>query len=162
MELARLTLDLKNLDHVVDVVNAQTTPVIVATSGADAVMIVASLGERLRGPIGAWIEVSAEFSAPLAARDVATLSWLVQLDHVIISATSNAASHAEVVRALLTDDEVNFANNVATLRAAYNRPAPPRPVAVWSWDGAVVRHDTLALVEQSRVSTDAGELTFFA
>lgn len=162
MELARLNVDLKNLDLVAQVVNAQSMPVIVAASGADVVMIVASLGEELRVPLGVWIEVSSDFSAPLAARDVATLSWLVNLDHVVISSTSNAASHAEVVRALLTNDEVNFANDVATLRAAYNRPAPPRPVAVWSWDGASLRNGDAALVEQARASTDAGELTIFA
>jgi hypothetical protein len=81
---------------------------------------------------------------------------------VVISAASSAPSHADVVTALLTDDEVNFANDVATLRGAYNRPAPPRPVAVWSFDGTTIRRDDEALIEQTRVTTDVGEMTSFA
>jgi hypothetical protein len=124
-------------------------------------MIVASLRDQLTGPIGVWIEISEDFSAPLAARDVATLSWLVQLDHVVIAAADNASAHADVVRALLTNDEVNFANDVATLRGAYNRPAPPRPLEVWHYDASTLRHEDVGLVERSRVTTAAGELTIF-
>ena len=101
------------------------------------------------------------FSAPLAARDVATLSWLVQLDRVVVAAADNASAHADVVRALLTNDEVNFANDVATLRGAYNRPAPPRPLEVWHYDASTLRHEDVVLVERSRVTTAAGELTIF-
>ena len=84
----------------------------------------------------------------MAGRDVATLSWLVPLDTVVVSAAS-AEGSAQVVEALLTNDEVNFTNGVATLVGAFNRPAPPAPIAVWSWDGALLRHGDEALREVS-------------
>ena len=162
MQLARLNVSLENLGEIARVVSEQNVPVVLAASDADVVMLVSSLRDQLRGPIGVWLEISADYSAPLAARDVATLSWLVDLDYAVISAISSASSHADVVTALLTDDEVNFANDVATLRGAYNRPAPPRPVAVWSFDGTTMLRDDEALIEHTRVTTDAGELTCFA
>jgi hypothetical protein len=161
VELARLTVTMKDLDHVADVVHQRTEPVTVEGGHANATMIVASLRDRLTGPIGVWLEISEDFSAPLAARDVATLSWLVQLDRVVVAAADNASAHADVVRALLTNDEVNFANDVATLRGAYNRPAPPRPLEVWHYDASTLRHEDVVLVERSRVTTAAGELTIF-
>jgi hypothetical protein len=107
---------------------------VIAVRDADTIIAVASLHDRVTRPLGVWLELSEDYSAQLAARDVATLSWLVPLDTVVVS-SPNAESHAQVVEALLTNDEVNFTNGVATLVGAYNRPAPPSPVAVWSWDG---------------------------
>jgi hypothetical protein len=66
---------------------------------------------------------------------------------VVVSAERDAASHAEVVAALLTNDEVNFTNEVAAIAHAYNRPAPPTPVEVWSFDGARCAAATRSLRE---------------
>ena len=96
----------------------------------------------------------------MAARDVATLSWLIALDTVVVSAPSPAPS-AEVLEALLSDDEVNIVNDVATIAAAYNRPAPPNPIAVWHWDGSALRHRDEILREASTESFDGfAETTF--
>ena len=65
-------------------------------------------------PLGVWLELSEDYSAQMAARDVATLSWLVALDTVVVSA-DDAEARAQVVEALLTNDEVNFTNGVATV-----------------------------------------------
>jgi hypothetical protein len=149
MTLVRLDVRFEALDALVDEVNRRH--VVVALSDADTVVTVGSLHDRLNNPLGIWLELSADYSAQMAARDVATLSWLVPLDTVVVSAAS-AVGSAQVLQALLTNDEVNFTNGVATLVGAYNRPAPPRPIAVWSWDGALLRHGDEALREASSVS----------
>ena|SRR5580692_2707752 len=149
MALVRLDVRFVALDALVDEVNRRH--VVVAISDADTVVTVGSLHDRLTKPLGIWLELSADYSAQMAARDVATLSWLVPLDTVIVSAASAVAS-AQVLEALLTNDKVNFTNGVATLVGAYNRPAPPAPIAVWSWDGALLRHRDEALREASSVS----------
>jgi hypothetical protein len=56
---------------------------------------------------------------------------------------------------------VNFTNGVATIVGAYNRPAPPAPVTVWSWDGTMLRHGDEILREASSESSDAGDATTF-
>jgi hypothetical protein len=149
MTLVRLDVRFVALDALVDEVKRRH--VVVATSDADTVVTVGSLHDRLNNPLGIWLELSADYSAQMAARDVATLSWLVPLDTVVVSAAS-ADGSAQVLEALLTNDEVNFTNGVATLVGAYNRPAPPAAIAVWSWDGALLRHRDEALREASSVS----------
>jgi hypothetical protein len=152
MTLVRLDVRFVALDALVDEVKRRH--VVVAISDADTVVTVGSLHDRLTKPLGIWLELSADYSAQMAARDVATLSWLVPLDTVIVSAASaaSAVASAQVLEALLTNDEVNFTNGVATLVGAYNRPAPPAAIAVWSWDGALLRHRDEALREASSVS----------
>ena len=76
-------------------------------------------------PLGVWLVLSEDYSAQIAARDVATLSWLIALDTVVVSARVDRSPAREVLEALLTNDEVNLTNDVATLVGAYNRPAPP-------------------------------------
>ena len=99
--------------------------------------VVVALGARDRtlGPLGPWLSLGEDYPASMAARDIATLSWLADFDHVVI-AGERASEQAAVVRAMLTDDEVNLASDVLSLRGAYNRPAPPRPITVWyAFDG---------------------------
>jgi hypothetical protein len=129
---------------------------------ADTVMTVASWREELVGPLGVWLVVGPGYRAQMAARDVKTLAALVPISRVVIEAPSPSSEHAAVVGALLTDDEVNFANEVATLLGAYNRPAPPSPIEVWSYEDERLTRgdDTLALVR--REASDVGELTYFA
>lgn len=151
MDVVRLDVHFNALDALVSYAGARH--VVVNIIDADPVIALGSLSHQLTEPLGVWLELSEEYSAPLAARDVATLSWLVPLDAVVVSA-ARADSNAEVIEALLTDDEVNFANDVVTLVGAYNRPAPPSPIAVWSWDGTVLRHGDESLHEVSTASSD--------
>jgi len=159
MTLVRLATTLERLDAMAEHANA--TPSVVEVLDADTIIAVASLRDRLRAPVGVWLTLSADYLAQLAARDVATLSWLVELDVVVVSG-AHATDSADVVRALLSDDEVNFANDVATIRGAYNRPAPPRRVAVWSWDGEALRSPDHELHAASSVTVELGEVTTYA
>ena len=160
MELVRLDVAFAQLGDVARA--AAERSLVLSVADADTVMCAASLRAELHAPIGVWLEISADYPAQLAARDVATLSWLVELDQVVVSAVTNAAEHAEVVRALLTNDEVNLANDVATIVKAYNRPAPPRDVRVWSWDGAELRSGPDVLALRSTAPSEVGEVATFA
>jgi hypothetical protein len=156
MTLVRLDVRFDVLDALVDELKARH--LIVSISDADPIVALGSLHDRVTNPLGVWLELSDDYSAQMAARDVATLSWLVPLDTVIVSST-NAESNAQVVEALLTDDEVNFSNDVATIVGAYNRSAPPRPITVWSWDGTVLRHGNEVLRMVSSESSELGVTT---
>jgi len=158
MALVRLDVRFKSLDALVEEANAGH--VVISIADADTIITLGSLHDRLARPIGVWLELSDDYSAQLAARDVATLSWLVALDTAVISA-ANAPASAQVVEALLTDDEVNFTNGVATLVGAYNRPAPPSPVAVWSWDGTQLRRGDEVLRAVSSAPSDDGDVTTY-
>ncbi len=162
MELVRLTTPLAHLSEVATVVSAQTGPLVIACTDANPVMAVASLRGQLDRPVGVWLNVSSDYSAALAARDVATLSWLIDLEHVVVSAEHDAPSHADVLEALLSNDEVNFANDVAVIARAFNRPAPPRPIAVWSYDGRTLHRGNITLIELSAAHFADVSLTTFA
>lgn len=163
MELRRLDTPLIALEALAETISGLGGSVVLSCHDADTVMVCAALSVDLSGPLGVWLEVSDDYPASLAARDVATLSWLIRLEHVVISAATLASAHADVVRVLLSDDEVDFENEVATLRGAYNRPAPPAPVRVWSFDGAELTDDDVVLAEVSREPLrDGVVLTEFA
>jgi hypothetical protein len=133
---------------------------VVLLAGDAPPLVLASLS-ALVAPRGLWLAVDEDYPAPLAARDVATLSWLTTLEHVVIEG-ENAAAQAAVVAALLTNDEVNFANDVATLRGAYNRPAPPRPITVWHATGDAIIAGETRLTLGGRRSSAAGELSDYS
>jgi hypothetical protein len=158
MALVRLDVRFASLDALVEEANARH--VVVSVVDADTIIAVGSLHDRLQRPIGVWLQLAEDYSAQLAARDVATLSWLVPLDSAVVSSTTAEAS-TQVVEALLTNDEVNFTNAVATLVGAYNRPAPPTPVTVWSFDGTYLRHGDEVLRESSSESSDVGDVTTY-
>ena len=162
MALSRLTFTLERLDQVPSVLATSSDPLSVCCVDATTVVAVASIGEQLGAPLGLWLNVTAEYPGALIARDVKTLSWLVDLAHVVISAPRDALQHAEVVAALLTNDQVNFTNHVARLEGAYNRPAPPRPVVIWSFDGTHLRHGEYQFAERVTRPTAAGDVTQFA
>lgn len=105
---------------------------------ADATMVLAALGVSSDVELGLWLRVDEERPAVLVARDLATLSHLVHFGVVVIAANSDCRAQADVVRALLSGDEVNFSNEVTTLRGAYNRPAPAWTLEVASSDGATI------------------------
>ncbi len=157
MALVRLDVPFDSLDAIIEV--ADTLHVVVSVRDADTIVALGSLQGRLTQPIGVWLELSEDYSAQMAARDVATLSWLIPLDTVVVSELSTRPN-AQVVDALLTNDEVNFTNSAATLVGAYNRPAPPSPVAVWSF-GTHLRRGHEVLRQVSSESSDAGELTTY-
>jgi hypothetical protein len=159
MALARLLAPLAHLDDVAGYVSDHD--VVFGCTDADTVMAVAALRDRVARPLGLWLVLSEDYSAQLAARDIATLSWLVQIDQVVIEEGLDAPAHADVVRALLTNDEVNIANDVATIRGAYNRPAPPTSIGVWSFNDSEVRQGESVLTASSRESLAFGERTDF-
>ncbi len=125
---------------------------------ADTVIVAASLADDL-DECGVWLDVSGGYSAQMAARDVKTLATMIPLRHVVVE-TPRAREHADVVEALLCDVPVTFSNQVATLRGAYNRPAPPAPLTVWSYDGSL-QSDEMTLRASGVETTGVGELTFF-
>ncbi|MCU1363077.1 MAG: hypothetical protein JWM55_905 [Acidimicrobiaceae bacterium] len=134
-------------------------PLLLHCSSADTAMVVASVAQDLAS-CGVWLDVSGDYPAQIAARDVKTLATMMALRHVVIE-SSSAREHADVVRALLRDSPVNFSNEVATLRDAYNRPAPRSVITVWSYDGTLRSADT-TLGFARREASDVGELTFFS
>ena len=162
MELARLSTPLARFDRVGRVLDDHQGTVVVQCTDANTILATAARADSWTVPVGVWLDVTEGYRAALAARDVATLSWLLEVTHVVVSASARAPSHARVLEALLSDEEVNLINEVATLRHAYNRPAPPRKITVWSWDGATLRHGTSSLAERSSNDLDAGVLTTFA
>jgi hypothetical protein len=156
MELVRLDFPFEQRSSAAWLTHELT--ILLHCSSADTVMVAASLAEDL-AECGIWLDVSGDYSAQIAARDVKTLATMIALRHVVIESPT-ALEHAEVVRALLSDAPVNFSNEVATLRGAYNRPAPPSPLTVWSYEGRLRSGET-TLIATSTEATGVGELTFF-
>lgn len=160
MELVRLVAPEAQRDAVARRSSEQT--VLFRCADADTVVVTASMCGRLTNPLGVWLVVGDDYPAQLAARDVATLAAIVPLGHVVIEASSMSNEHADVVRALLTSDEVNFTNAVVTLAGAYNRPAPPSPLTVWSYDGEFLISGDEVLAPRRVEANDVGEFTYFA
>jgi hypothetical protein len=132
-----------------------------ACSNADTAIVLASVRDRLSREMGVWLNVSEEYPAQIATRDVRTLSVLLDLRHVVIEAPGSALEHAEIVRALLSGDEVNLSNSVATLTHVVSRPVPPRPITVWAYDGSDLVSPELSLRVGAMRREGASELTYF-
>ncbi len=162
MAIVRLSTTRSALERVPHFVADHDLAVVFDCVDANTIICAAALRDQWTSPIGVWLEVSPAYPAQMCARDVKTLSWLVDLENVVVSAAENAHAHALVVRALLTNDEVNLANEVATLSGAYNRPAPPRALRVWSSTGGVLENDGLLLSELSVMAGELGQLTAYA
>lgn len=160
MALARLLAPLANFDEVAGYVADHD--VAVGCTDADTVIAVTSLRGRASRALGLWLVLSEDYPPQLAARDVATLSSLVPVSQVVIERGIDAPAHADVVRALLTNDEVTIVNDVASIRGAYNRPAPPTLIDVWSFDGSALRLGETVLSMTSNESLSFGERTDFA
>ncbi len=158
MRLARLDVSVAQLHDVPVLVSDHERPVALRVRDADSVIALASVAGRWSGSWGVWLRADQGYGAGLIARDVKTLSTLLELDHVVIDADANAAAYAEVVRALLSDEEVTIHNAVARITRARNRPAPPRPVSVWSRQGDSLRDGgRRELVRETR----RGDVTIF-
>lgn len=158
MRLARFDVDLRGLENAPVHLSEGGRPVVFRVLDADPVVAVAGACVDWLGPWGLWLRASEDYSAGLIARDVKTLSHLLELDHVVVEADRDAHLHAEVVAALLSGERVTLHNAVATITNAYNRPAPPRTITVWSAQDEVLRHDSSVL--QARASS--GALTYFS
>ena len=128
--------------------------ILFSCSDADSVMCLASLRGDLSSSVGIWLEVGNDYPAALCARDIATLSWLVDLREVVISG-DDADAQAEVVRAMLSDEEITFSNKVANIVGAYNRPSPPNPIRVWSYENGSLHCGTDVLSPDSSGTTFA-------
>ncbi len=123
-----------SLDALVASVREQYSPVLIG--GPSAVVLAAAIAQRTR-VAGVWISPSENYPTALVARDVATLAWLSEIEHVVIETpdVSEALAHVEAIGAMLSNDEITFANEVVDVRHAYNRPAPPRALRLWWVDG---------------------------
>jgi hypothetical protein len=160
MELIRLFAPRSRLNDVA--LEANDHVILFQCSDADTVVAAASMVDQLNVELGVWLQVSSAYPAQLAARDVGTLAALISLRHVVVEAPSLVSQHADVVRSLLTNDEVNFSNDVVNLVGAFNRPAPPRTITVWSYENAQLVSGEHSL-SQGRIETDdVGERTYFA
>jgi hypothetical protein len=139
---------------------SDATPIFRCNDG-DTAIVLGSWSDVLNNDLGVWLRVTEGYRAQIAARDVRTLSVLTNLRHVVIEAADRASEHAEVVRALLSGEEVNFSNSVATLTHVFSRPAPPRPLTVWSYENAELTSPERMLHEVPREAADDAELTYF-
>jgi len=157
MQLARLDVSWADLEDLPVLVSEDDRPLVIRVLDADTVTIVAGVSADWSGSWGVWLEASEDYSAGLIARDVKTLSTLMEIDHVVVDAARDAAAHADVVAALLTNGEVTLHNAVANITGAYNRPAPPRPITVWSVEGDVLRHGQRLLT----LGEQRGAISFF-
>jgi hypothetical protein len=137
-----------------------TTPVFRCNDG-DTAITVGAWSDTLTAEIGVWLRVSEGYRAQIAARDVRTLSVLTNVRHVVIEAADRADEHAEIVRVLLSGEEANFSNAVATLTHAYSRPAPPRTLTVWSYDNSELASPEGTLREVPRETGADAALTHF-
>jgi hypothetical protein len=128
---------------------------------ADTAIVLGSWSDALTSEVGVWLRVTDGYSAQIVARDVRTLSVLTNLRHVVIEAADRANEHADVVRLLLSGEEVNFSNSVATLTHAFSRPAPPRPLTVWSYEDTELTSPEGTLREMPRDAPGDAALTYF-
>jgi hypothetical protein len=128
---------------------------------ADTAIVLGSWSDALTSDVGVWLRVTDGYSAQIVARDVRTLSVLMSLRHVVIEAADRANEHADIVRALLTGEEVNFSNSVATLTHAFSRPAPPQPLTVWSYANAELTSPEGTLREVPHDTPGDAAVTYF-
>ena len=139
---------------------SDVTPVF-RCNDADTAIVLGSWSDALTNEIGVWLRVSEGYRAQIAARDVRTLSVMTNLRHVVIEAADRARENADIVRELLSGEEVNFSNAVATLSHVFSRPAPPRPLTVWSYEDSELTSDVGALREVLRGRSSDGALTYY-
>jgi ribosomal protein S11 len=160
MELLHLATMLERVEHVATFVATQNAPVVLSCENANTIIVAAALEAARTTSLGVWLEVGAGYAASLAARDVATLSWLVSLDHVVVHGP-DAPEQAQILTALLTNEQVTFVNDVASIKGAYNRPAPPRTVRVWHVEGEALRAGDEQLRAVGTRNTPAGACTTY-
>jgi hypothetical protein len=106
---------------------------VVDFEGAPAAMLVAASAARWPGPIAICQTVGGDVASSLIARDLKTLSWLVELAGVVLLAEPDEAlSHAALISALTTRDDVSMENSAGKLAGAWNRPRPAQELTIWA------------------------------
>ena len=107
-------------------------PVAISYEGLSTPMVLAAQSELWARPVVPWLVIDDRFSSPVAARDIKTLCWLMNISDVLLSSPlGNLNEHAEIIWRLLTEDDVTIDNGAARLLNAYNRPLPLTPPAIW-------------------------------
>jgi hypothetical protein len=145
MELHRYESSIHLLDEVAAYANVHT--VLFDCTDGDTILAATKLGRLTKNAIGLWLHVGPEYPASLAARDVKTLSHLLRLDHVAISATERPQAHASIVRAMLEGDDVTMTTKVARVKHAFNQPRPRRALKVWWVEGEELVSDGLTFAK---------------
>jgi hypothetical protein len=84
---------------------------------------------------GLWLDVTEEYGAPMAGRDIATLTSLGALANVVISSGDQGSAVCELIAAMFSDAAITFSNEAGTLVNAFNRPSPVVPPTLWWLDG---------------------------
>jgi hypothetical protein len=158
MRLARVVASRASSRALTD--TAAATPVF-RCNDADTAIVLGSWSDAVEGEVGVWLRVSDGYRAQIVARDVRTLSVLMNLRHVVVEAADRADEHADVVRVLLSGEEVSFSNSVATLTHAFSRPAPPRPLTVWSYENGELTCPAGSLRAVPRDAAADEALTYF-
>jgi hypothetical protein len=139
---------------------SDATPVF-RCNDADTAIVLGSWSDALTSEIGVWLRVTDGYRAQIVARDVRTLSVMMNLRHVVIEAADRANEHADIVRVLVRGDEANFSNSVATLSHAFSRPAPPRRLTVWSYENDELTSSQGTLREVPAGALSDARLTYF-
>ena len=119
--------------------------------GIDPVIAAASLLSRGHVIDAFILTISDAYPAPMAARDISTLSYLGTLRNVVVDAQASGPAVAELIEKSFTNDAITFKNEAGELREAFNRPAPEHAPLVWWRDGtqALREHHARQLVQRA-------------
>jgi hypothetical protein len=127
---------------------------------ADPATAFGALGINSDVMCGIWLRTDPQYPAAVMARDVKTLCALAKLTDVVVEG-EQAAAYVEVLDVMLRGDEVNFHNDVATLVAATNHPAPTRRPTLWcAANGQLRCASTVLRSSQWRSHPEGNELRF--
>lgn len=124
--------------------------------GGDVIQCAAVLGPRVPGPIGLWLRCGDDYPASLAARDVASVAHLVEVERVVIEAPTHPREHAAIVRAMLESDRVTLRNEAGEVRDARNRPRSPSPIEILAYVDSRLEVGERRL--RGRTLTESGQL----
>lgn len=131
------------------VVSGDDAILVITVRDASTITFLAAMADRLYAHVAPGLVCDENYPPQLMARDIATLSQIMEIHHVVLEGES-AVEDAAVIRALLVDEEVDFANARATVRGAFNRPAPPHPITIWTmpeWRGSSSRLSSPGLAD---------------
>ena len=73
---------------------------------------------------GLWLEVTEGYGAPMAGRDIATLSLLGSLANVVVSAGDHGMAACELIAAMFSDDATTLSNETGKPVNSFNWPSP--------------------------------------
>lgn len=128
----------------------------------DVIQCAVAVGLRMAGSLGLWLRCGEDYPAPLVARDVASVAHLVDVDRVVVDASTHPREHAEIVRAMLENDCVTLANAAGFVRDARNRPQPPAPIEVLAYVEPYLEGGQRRLKARARVALGRLSIEQFA